>query len=510
MGYSRVGTPLKGSIGVALILSLVVLVSSSASTASGSRVGPAAQVAQLGGGPAPTKSTSWQNLNGFMWYYNTYFDYKFTDIEKDLGNLKRKGIRVLGFFSPYYGDKFWCDGCDPLDFYTVPPQNGTIQDWKDLVNAAHRKDMKVVAYFVNIYMDETAPFFRMAERQYAAGDRTSREVSSFRWTTNPADPLPRLQNGPPQWSKWQWSETAGAYYWKLWFGPGFDFDWAGSRAELDRIEKFWLDTGLDGFMWDVGRLDPAFHYHSVELPKTYTSNEKWLTFERGGSDRADAFHAFGLNAWFNYRDTDTVNDYTRIVDGTVDANGLEAGLANADHARALGATTHTWSIWGDEEFENLIPHVYPTYPHDDVMRVQEAALLAGAGIHYGAGMYDQYIRWSRRLRRSWERVLWTVNENEALLPSADRTRVPAGSDPKTYAMRRTSEDGRQTALLIYNFKDTAADVTVDLTGTGIRTKQEPKDLYNGGKGPAIKDASYTVKLPAYGFKMLEVSARTHR
>jgi glycosidase len=511
MGYSRSGKGLRGSLCFALILSAAFLGSSLPSAASERPGGAATQHEQGGDHHEPAKSSSFQNLNGFMWYYNTYFGYKFTDIKKDLPNLKRRGIRVLGFFSPYQGDPHQCDGCDPLDFYSVPPQNGTIQDWKDLVSAAHRKDMKVVAYFVNIYMDANSNFFKTAEQQYAKGDRTSREVSSFRWTTNPADPLPRLQNGPPQWSKWEYSTTAGAYYWKLWFGPGFDFDWPGSRAELDRVEKFWLDTGLDGFMWDVGRLDPAFQHHSVDLPKSYTPNEKWLTFERGGAASADAFHAFGLNAWFNYRDDDTTNDYTRIVDGTVDANGLEAGLANADHARSLGATTHTWSIWGDEEVENLIPHTYPTYPNDDVMRVQEAALLAGAGIHYGAAMYDQYIRWSPILRTNWEKVLQTVNDNEALLPSADRARVPAGSDPKAYAMRRTSEDGRQTALLIYNFNSTAANVTVDLTGTGISTRnQTPKDLYNGGKGPAINGTSYTVTLPAYGFKMLEVSTHPHR
>jgi hypothetical protein len=37
-----------------------------------------------------------------MWFYNTYFGYKFADITRDLDNLKRDGIRVLGFFCPYY------------------------------------------------------------------------------------------------------------------------------------------------------------------------------------------------------------------------------------------------------------------------------------------------------------------------------------------------------------------------------------------------------------------------
>lgn len=450
---------------------------------------------------------TFQDLNGFMWFYNTYFGYKFADITRDLDNLKRDGIRVLGFFCPYYGDMYTADGCDPLDFYTVPPQNGTIRDWRNLVAEAHLRGMKVVCYFVNIYMDPRSSYFKTAEQQYWAGDLTSREVSSFHWTENMLDPLPALRSGPPGVSSWAYSSTADAFYWSLWFGPGFDYDLPGNTAEVARIEEFWLDTGLDGFIWDVGLMNPALQKYQIDLPKSYTPNDKWLALERAGSAGASTYLEYGLTSWYNYQDDYAVNDYTRIVTGAIDVDGLEAALSNADFARENGCTTRAWSIWADGRKANLIPHTYPTYPDDDVMRVQEAALLAGAGIHYGAGMYDQYIRWSHTLRANWHRVLQTVNNNKALLPSASRKRVPAGSGPNVYAMRRTSADGTQTALLIYNFNSTAANVTVDLTGTGISTNQVPEDLYNRDGGPAITGASYTVSLSAYGFMMLQVSTR---
>ncbi|MFE4670509.1 alpha-amylase family glycosyl hydrolase [Streptomyces sp. NPDC056716] len=488
MARSRRTLALSGMLGLALVL-------------------PSALPAGATQARETRQSTDFQNLNGFMWFYNTYFDYKFKDIEKDLDDLKRSGVRVLGFFSPYNGDKNTCDGCSPLDFYSVPPQNGTMKDWEKLVDAAHRKGMKVVTYFVNIYLDERSEYFQKAEEQYAAGDRTSREVSSFHWTTDPTEPLPDLRMGPPWASTWEYSETAKAYYWKLWFGPGFDYNLAGNTAEVARIEKFWLDTGIDGFMWDVGTTDPRWKPYAVDIPTTYTSNDKWLTHERANAATAEANIDFGLTSWFNYQDSDTVNDYSRIVDGTIDPDGLEAALHNTDIAREAGATTYTWSIWGDDPVANLEPHIYPTYPKDDVMRVQEAALLAGSGILYGAGMYDQYIRWSPKLKSNWEKVLRTVNANKALLPAADRTRVPVGDDPQAYAMRRTSENGKQTALLVYNFDDAPKKVTVDLKGTGIDTTQTPKDLYNGGKAPAIKGNKYTVTLPAYGFTILDVKSR---
>jgi hypothetical protein len=457
--------------------------------------------------------TAFQDLNGFVWFYSTYFGYKFTDITRDLHNLKRDGIRVLGFFCPYNGDMYTADGCDPLDFYAVPPQNGTIQDWRNLVAEAHVRGMKVVCYFVNIYLDSRSSYFKTAEQQYWDGDLTSREVSSFHWTENILGTLPALRSGPPGVSSWAYSSTAGAFYWSLWFGPGFDYDLPGNAAEVARIEEFWLDTGLDGFIWDVGLMDPALQKYQIDLPKSYTQNDKWLTLEMAGAvpgenplaADASTYLKYGLTSWYNYQDDYAVNDYTRVVTGAIDADGLEAALSNADFARENGCTTRAWSIWGDDRKTNLIPHTYPTYPDDDVMRVQEAALLAGAGIHYGAGMYDQYIRWSTALRAKWHQVLRTVNANKALLPSASRTRVPAGSGQNVYAMRRTSADSSQTVLLIYNFSSTAANVTVDLTGTGITVNRVPIDLYNGGNGPAISETSYSVSLPGYGFKMLQVS-----
>jgi hypothetical protein len=468
---------------------------------------PAASAAQQSSIQAQTAddSTSFQDLNGFMWFYNTYFHYKFSDIEKQLPELKSDGIRILGFFSPYDGDENTCDGCDPVDFFTTPPQNGSIQDWDSMVRAAHRLGMKVVSYFVNIYMDASSPYFLKAQQEYAAGDRTSPEVASFDWSTDPNAPLPSVVSGPPFESSWTWSPIAHAYYWKLWFGPGFDFDLPGNQAAVAKIEKFWLSTGLDGFMWDVGKQSPLTQPLDVTIPETYTTTPKWLAGEMGDSSLASSHQSFGLTSWFNYQDNDTENDYTRIVDGSIDANGLETALENTDWAREHGDTTQAWSIWGDDAATNLSTHTYPTYPNDDVERVQEAALLAGAGILYGSAMYDEYIHWSPTLRANWDRVLQTVNANPALLPAANRTRVPAGTDPDVYAMRRTSTDGKQTALLIYNFHSTPEKVTVDLTGTGINTRQVPRDLYNGGHGPAINGTSYTVSLPAYGFAMLQVS-----
>jgi hypothetical protein len=315
-------------------------------------------------------------------------------------------------------------------------------------------------------------------------------------------------SGPPFESEWTWSPIAKAYYWQLWFGPGVDYDLPGAQEQIARVEKFWLNTGIDGFMWDVGKIDPRFQAAAVTIPATYTDTPKWLTFETSASSSASAYVGFGLTSWFNYQDDfdQTVNDYYNIVNGITNADGLETAFKNVDYARSLGDTTYAWSLSDDDPDLNLATHTYPSYgPNDSVERVQEAALLAGGGIEYGAFEYDQWVHWSPTLRKNWDQVLETVNNDQALLPSASRTRVSAGTDEDAYAMQRTSTNGKQTALLIYNFHDTASDVTVDLTGTGISTHQTPKDLYNGGNGAKINGSSYTVHLPAYGFTILQVA-----
>ena len=84
-------------------------------------------------------------------------------------------------------------------------------------------------------------------------------------------------------SAWKYSTTAQAYYWSLWDKAGFDFNLQGAKNEVEKIKKIWLYTGVDGFMWDVGDTNPIIKYLFIDMPKTYTTNDKWLTFENADS-----------------------------------------------------------------------------------------------------------------------------------------------------------------------------------------------------------------------------------
>jgi hypothetical protein len=440
-----------------------------------------------------TRAGSFLRLNGWMWFYTTADGIRFADITGALDGLHAQGIRVIGIYTPYDGDVHRWLGAVARDFYAVAPRSGTLDDFEALVAAAHARGMKVVAYFGNMNIDDDSSFFHTAERQYAAGDRTSREVSAFHWAHDDKGRLPGPRPAPGP-SKWAYSSTAGAYYWSLWGEAGFDMNLRGARAEVARAERFWLDTGLDGFMFDAGVADAGLQRVMVSLPVGYTPNDKWLTFEATDAEDADTYVRFGLTSWFNLEDNDEENDYSLVANGAATADDLEEALAGAAEAHAQGKLTQAWSPWEAD-----------AYP-DPRMRVQEAALLAGGGIAYGAPSYTEYLAWPADTRVGWARVLATVAANPALAPAASRTRLPTGADPdpKSYAMLTTSEDRSQTVLLVYNLRAHRATVSVDLTGTGVAHDQTPRDLYDDRPASRLHGRRYPVDLPAYGFAILEV------
>jgi hypothetical protein len=458
-------------------------------------LGPVACQPQGWTAPGSDTDTAFRDINGVMWIYTTANDVRFADIEADLDTWKARGMRTLGIYSPYHGEKDQWLGAAARDFYAVPPQSGTLDDFRSLVASAHAKDMKVVAFMGFHSIDERSTFFTTAEMQYQSGDRTSHEVASFIWTDDPQTRTPApVPDGPSEWKR---SEVAGAYYWALWDNAGLDVNHREAAIEIERAITFWMDTGLDGVMLDSGIVHRDFEHLWVEVPQRQ-DRDLWITFESTSSEDEVELDGFGLTSWFAFEDNDYANTYSLVVfpeggETAIDADELEDLLAPVDYARERGKLTHAWSL-----LERQLP--------EPRMRVQEAAFLAGAGVMYGAPAVDgSYSDWPADVRTDWERVLVTVNDNRALVPSASRVRVPAGPSQLAYAMQRTAEDGSQTALLVYNFDAQAQMITLDLVGSGIDTGRTPIDLYGGFEPPPIDGESYTLELPGYGFALLEVT-----
>jgi alpha-amylase len=142
------------------------------------------------------------------------------------------------FSSPSY------HGYDVTDYYTVNPDYGTNDDFKQLVAEAHRRGIHVIVDLVLNHTSDQHPWF-----VDSASGPDSEHRDWYIWL--PTDPG---YSGP--WGEPVWYEKNGAYYYAVfWSGmPDLNLQKPQVTAALYDVARFWLDDmGADGFRLDAAR-----------------------------------------------------------------------------------------------------------------------------------------------------------------------------------------------------------------------------------------------------------------
>lgn len=154
-------------------------------------------------------------------------------------SLNVTGLWVMPIFpSPSY------HGYDVTDYYNVNPQYGTLDDFKKLVQEAHKRNIHIIIDFVINHTSTQHPWFKAS----AAGDPQYKDW--YIWS----DKDPGYQ-GP--WGEDVWHKSGDHYYYGI-FDPSMpDLNYRDPAVtqEIYKIAAFWLkDVGIDGF-----RIDGAKH-----------------------------------------------------------------------------------------------------------------------------------------------------------------------------------------------------------------------------------------------------------
>lgn len=138
---------------------------------------------------------------------------------------------------------------DVLDYYGIDPEIGTLEDFSELIDAAHSRGIRVIMDLVLHHTSALHPWFLAA-----CSDPHSMYRDYYIW----ADADTNL-NAPGPWAQRVWHPHAtGHYYGLFWDGmPDLNYDNPQVRAEAKAIAEFWLGLGVDGF-----RLDAAMHIYS--------------------------------------------------------------------------------------------------------------------------------------------------------------------------------------------------------------------------------------------------------
>ncbi|MBC8160329.1 MAG: DUF3459 domain-containing protein [Roseiflexaceae bacterium] len=166
-------------------------------------------------------------------------------------------------------------GYDTLDYYSVEQDYGSNDDFKRLIDEAHKRGIKVMIDLVLNHTSSDHPWFQEALRDPASPYR-----EYFIWS--PQDPGYRGPWGAVAWHK---SPAAAEYFYGLfWDGmPDLNYRNPAVTAEAQKISSFWRnEMGADGF-----RLDAIKHLIEDGTKQEHTPETlAWLRGYRAFLDRA--------------------------------------------------------------------------------------------------------------------------------------------------------------------------------------------------------------------------------
>ena len=169
-------------------------------------------------------------------------------ITSRLDYLERLGAGAV-WLTPFYPSPQIDHGYDVADYCDVNPEYGSLADFDALVARAHELRLKVLVDMVPNHTSDQHPWF-----QAALGSPDDPHRAFYHFAEGKPDGSPpnnwRSEFGGPAWTR---DELSGQWYLHLFAPEQPDLNWwhPEVQAEFERILRFWLDRGADGFRIDV-------------------------------------------------------------------------------------------------------------------------------------------------------------------------------------------------------------------------------------------------------------------
>ncbi len=228
-------------------------------------------------------------------------------------------------------------GYDVTDYYHVDPHYGTDEDFRNLVQEAHRRGIHVIVDFVPNHSSSEHPFF-----QSALHDPASPYRAFYRWSrTNP--------NQPGPWGQVAWHKSPlrdEYYYGVFWDGmPDLNYGSPAVLQEMQKVVSYWLkDMHADGFRFDA---IPYLVEEGNQLQHTRGTHDVLRQFGNGIRNQAPGSFTIG-----------EVSDGSPQVLATYYPDQLDAYFAFA----VAGATVEAARTGSAAPFNQAIREANVTFP----------------------------------------------------------------------------------------------------------------------------------------------------
>jgi alpha-glucosidase len=202
----------------------------------------------------PSEVAWWQRGVVYQIYPRSFMDASgdgvgdLRGIVSRLDYLEWLGVDAV-WISPFYPSPMADFGYDVSDYTGVDPLFGTLSDFDQLLEEAHRRGIRVILDYVPNHTSDEHPWF--------VESRSSRENPKRDWYIWRG---PKPDGAPPNnWesyfggSAWEWDELTGQYYLCLFTRKQPDLNWRNPevRKAMYDVLRFWFGRGVDGFRIDV-------------------------------------------------------------------------------------------------------------------------------------------------------------------------------------------------------------------------------------------------------------------
>lgn len=176
-------------------------------------------------------------------------------ITAELEQVAALGVDAI-WLSPFFKSPQRDAGYDVSDYCDIDPLFGTLDDFDQLMSKARQERLRVIVDLVPNHCSSEHELFKLALA--AAPGTPERDMFIFRDGRGENGELPpnnwQSHFGGPAWTRTANPDgSAGQWYLHLFDSSQPDFNWDNPavHAEFERILRFWLDRGVDGFRVDV-------------------------------------------------------------------------------------------------------------------------------------------------------------------------------------------------------------------------------------------------------------------
>lgn len=195
-----------------------------------------------------SEKTWWKETVFYEIYMPSYKDgdndgfSDFKGLTSKLGYIESLGVKGI-WLTPFLQSPKVDNGYDVSDYYKIDSTYGTLDDFKNFLEEAHKKDIKIIMDLVLNHTSTESKWFQESKKS----------------KNNPFRDYYIWKDTPNNWesffggSAWELDSTTNQYYYHQFDIKMADLNWGNPKVveEIQDVLRFWLDMGVDGFRLDV-------------------------------------------------------------------------------------------------------------------------------------------------------------------------------------------------------------------------------------------------------------------